>query len=258
MRVSLTLAIVVLIAPPTIAANFEALSGSAILTRAGQKYRAGRGTQFYEADLVQVPRELQFIGDIGAFFAIAKNGYLQFPLLRREGGCIRNTIVYAGFLSLVPRHFSCKSSLLQVVSANFGVAYTFKGTSATLIDGPDAAYLAVSKGTVVAENLGKSVTVGAGFGNRNAAGQPPGQPVKLDPNLTLSIKKKNVLPWGVEFQTKTNPLNSVEIRGAKKLGANLLGWRFETLGNSIRATVRSPFGERRDYFFERVPRKSGL
>ncbi|HEY9824928.1 MAG TPA: hypothetical protein V6D19_05735 [Stenomitos sp.] len=226
--------LLLLFASPAIAANFEILDGSAVVTRQWQKTQMVKKAKLYEGDRLQASPEVQILGDFGFFFAVSR-GELAFPVLRREGCGVRNVIVYSGFFSITTRPRTCKTSEVKVISAKTGISYTLQsGAKINDVDGASA--IAVSHGLVTAENPLGRVDVPAGYGSINRPNQPPGQPIKLSLELTQGRPER----WGAGYilPVMTNPLNSIEVQGAKAF-TNRFFLRLPKPGNSIQVTVRS-------------------
>jgi hypothetical protein len=235
------------------AQSFEVRSGTATLTRNNRYFKVVRGTLLFEGDRLIVNEGFSFAIDYGAGLITARKGTtISFLELRRNRGCIRNSIYYTGQLVVAPLPFLCRESYLRLIS-DYGV-YSFRGTRAVLNADAEQSAIAVEAGLVEAQAQGVSRLIPTGYGSITIAGKPPSAPIPFDSSLLLS--ELRIVPQGgtIMITGRKNPLNSVRVQGSDAI-AKVKGKLFSIMvsrpifGNSLQVSVYSPFGAKRVYVF---------
>jgi hypothetical protein len=248
----------------------EVLDGSAQLNRNGALFNVGRGARLYEGDSLAVPNRLQIIFPYGAAIVTKRQGSMKFLLSRREGCGIRVHVTYRGGIGAVARPKTCLTSSIVIESLASGAYFNpwvntrrgglapntriaqalppeSNGAAFTLTDRNETSILAVSSGTVEAQNENVAVSILGGQGNITPKGQPPSPAIALDNALTIRLKP-SLTPLGYRLNASLNPLNFLYYKGVEIDPSQEIEWPI--LGNSLNLEVKSADGlQSRPYVF---------
>lgn len=259
-----------------IAQHFTVLQGAGTVVRNGQRYAIGRNSRLYEGDIYQ-SRQMVVCLDFCAG-VLTSRGLINITLLRREAGAIRTFLAFSDYAALKTRPFTNPRSLVQIVDAHTGLGITYppvrRYSTATpvlepappadlkIISKEEKTYLAIARGQVDTENVGRIVSITQQQASISLKDSPPGVPFTWDSALKIWGVKFDPTPFGLKISAKKNPLNFLQIQGStqiNKKGAKTSESsgiiRYPIPGNQIKITVSDPFGRIRDYYFQRRDRR---